>query len=221
MMSRLAKTKQNSKMARLNITSHIANLARRNKMTPEDAVTLFFTNIRTGNASPYLIGASKIADPYDKLLNYKRVVRWVKRWQKDVPNGQQAKARKTTDPKIDAQIVAEARREIILHILSKQKRRNSSARKEIDHFIGRLKVDKLPNYLRIAVKNSNARPGKRDYVGIARCTIEGWMRVYRKSGNNLEALKPLPSSVAKPPYANDNNQTQKKPQSNNSIEADN
>lgn len=204
MMNRLTRTKANTKMARLNITYHIGNYARRNNLSVEEAVSIFLTSVRTGTASPYLIGAAKIADSEHNHLVRSRVIRWVKSWQNNIPNGQEAKVRKTRGAKVDTLKVAKARLVIIEHLQSRQKARNTSAGKEIAHFIKRHKEDRLPAYLKEAIRDGHARPGQRDYVNIAKCTLYEWMRKYRISGSDIEALRPLPSSYPKPPYANDN-----------------
>ena len=204
MMSRLSRTKANTKMARLNITYHIGNLARRNNLSAEEAVSIFLTNIRTGTASPYLIGASKIADSEHNHLVKNRVIRWVKQWQNNIPDGQKPRKRKTRGSKVDTLKVAKARLIIIEHLLARQVARSRSLGKEIEYFIKRHKEDRLPYYLKEAIKDGHARPGNLDYVSIAKCTLYEWVRKYRVSGNDIEALRPIPPSYPKPPYANDN-----------------
>lgn len=201
MMSRLAKTKQNSKMARLNIAYHIGNISKREKISLEQAVTNFSANIATGNATPYLIGAFKIADPNNPIPSREKLLKWVKRWERNIPDGQQRKENKS---KIDKERTAEARKQIIEFILLYRKKHQWSLAKEIAHFLERLRFARLPPYMMDAAKYAHGKPGMADDLMLKRSTIYRWINYYEKSGYDIKALKPKHREKPVMPHANDN-----------------
>jgi hypothetical protein len=198
LMRMLKRNEANSKMARLNIAYHIGNMAKREKISFEQAVTNFLTNISTGKASPYLIGAYKIADPKNLYPTRTALLKWVKEWSKNIPEGQKRK------PRIDKNRTAKARKQIIEFILLYRKKHRWSLAKEIHHFLERLRFDRLPPYMKEAAIHAHGKPGSARDKMLKRSTIYKWIKMYEKAGYDIEALKPKHREKPVMPHANDN-----------------